>query len=96
MTDRHPPTTSPFLKRWLEERGQRADMLARAIDIDKVAFYRMLRGEKPIPLPIAHAVCQFLKEDYATLFPDHSGIDPRDLDAIKHADLIKPDLVGAA
>lgn len=96
MTDRRPPTTSPFLKRWLEERGQRADMLAKAIDIDKVAFYRMLRGEKSIPLPVAHAICTFLKEDYATLFPAHSGIDTTDLEALRYADLIKPALAGVA
>lgn len=96
MRPLHVNPTSPYLKRWMDERGQQGDAIAKAISLAPAQFYRMLRGEKPIPLPIAHAICQFLGQDYATLFPDNSGIDPRDLEAIKHADLIKPALVGAA
>jgi len=90
------PHAPPFLRRWMDERGQQADAMADAIQMNRQKLYRQLRGEQWIPLRQAHAICQFLKEDYTTLFPEHSGIDPRDLEAVKHAALVGSDLAGVA
>jgi transcriptional regulator with XRE-family HTH domain len=79
---------SPYLKRWMEERGQRADTIATAIGLTPAQMYNRLRGDKPFRLYEANAICTFLGQSYSTLFPDHSGIDPRDIEALKYAPLV--------
>jgi len=79
---------SPYLRRWMDERGQQADAVADAIGMARSQFYRRLRGEKGFHLAEAHAICKFLCAPYSVLFPDHSGIDPRDIEALKYAPLV--------
>jgi transcriptional regulator with XRE-family HTH domain len=90
------PSPSPFLRAWMRSRGQKPDPVADAIGMSRPAFRRRLRGDQPFHLPQAQAICQFLGQDYSTLFPGHSGIDPRDLEAVKHAALVGSDLAGVA
>jgi transcriptional regulator with XRE-family HTH domain len=78
----------PHLRQWLEDRGQRSDVLAREINMTPATFSRRLKGDGAFHLSEAHKICQFLGQNYATLFPAHSGIDPRDLEAVKHAALV--------
>jgi len=79
---------SPYLRRWMAERGQQADAIADAIGMARAQFYRRLRGEKAFHLAEAHAICVFLAVPYSVLFPDHSGIDPRDIEALQYASLV--------
>lgn len=87
---------APYLRRWMEQRGQRFDVVARCIGMTLATFSRRMQGDGGFHLSEAHGICQFLEQDYATLFPEHSGIDPRDLEAVKYADLITPALVSVA
>lgn len=78
----------PYLRRWMEERGQRSDVIARAIGMTPWMFSRRLKGDGGFRLSEAHGICQFLKQDYATLFPNNSGIDPRDIEALRFKDMV--------
>ncbi len=78
----------PHLRRWMEERGQRSDVIAREIGMTYATFSRRLKGDSAFRLAEAHKICAFLNVPYGVLFPDNDGIDPRDIEALQYASLV--------